>query len=68
MTAIDLLHLIQRDAELTLLPSGRLKLTGADVERWLPVLAQYEQALVAELRATDLSSGLRADADKEERR
>ena len=51
MKACELVNLIRASgASLTLLPSGRLKLTGADVDRWLPVLAQYEQELISTLR------------------
>ena len=53
MTPADLLHQIQADrVRLVLLPSGKLKITGTHAERWLPVLAQYEDALVDALRAS----------------
>ncbi|OGA65667.1 MAG: hypothetical protein A3G81_05300 [Betaproteobacteria bacterium RIFCSPLOWO2_12_FULL_65_14] len=52
MKAIELIHLIERDnVQITLTPSGRLKITGEHVERWLPILGQYGEALRAELRA-----------------
>ena len=53
MTPADLLTMIERDgARLVLTPSGRLQITGADVDRWLPVLGQYEAQLVEALKAS----------------
>lgn len=48
----ELVNLIRASgASLVLLPNGRLKVTGADVERWEPVLDQYREELRAALQA-----------------
>ena len=52
MKVVELIELIRADgAELVLLPSGRLRITGTHAERWLPVLAQYRQELTDALQA-----------------
>ncbi len=54
MTATDLLTMIEAlGARLVLLPSGRLKIAGdqVQIERWLGTVAQYEDALIGALRA-----------------
>ena len=52
MTPAELITVMKRDgAELSLTPSGRLRITGADALRFLPIVRQYEAELVAELQA-----------------
>ena len=52
MKVVELIELIRADgAELVLLPSGRLRITGTHAERWIPILGQYERELLDALRA-----------------
>jgi hypothetical protein len=60
MTPRQLLDLAAADGVvLALTPSGRLKLSGdqVDVDRWIPVIRQYADAIVAELRAERQTTG-----------
>ena len=66
MTPRELIHQAHADGvRITATVNGRLRLRGdqAGVNRWLPIVHQYFDELVADLLANDLPAGdLRSDA------